>query len=91
MYLFELYFCLGMCPGVGLMDHVSAVFKGPVTLLVLGKILFFGSFLPCPFPTLDKFNHIPFFVLLTFCFFLQIQAIPLSCEISNSSACVLNA
>jgi len=26
MYLFELQFCLGTCPGVGFMDHVVSLF-----------------------------------------------------------------
>ena len=26
MYLFELQFCLGICPGVGLMDHMATIF-----------------------------------------------------------------
>ena len=27
MYLFELYFCLDICPGVGLLDSMIAVFS----------------------------------------------------------------
>jgi len=26
MYLFELEFCLDICPGVGLLDHIVALF-----------------------------------------------------------------
>ena len=48
MYIFKLWFCPDICPGVGLLDHM-------VTLLLLVK----GTFIL--FPIMATPNYIPFF------------------------------
>jgi len=49
MYIFKLWFCPDICPGVGLLDHM-------VTLLLLVK----GTFIL--FPIMAAPNYIPFFL-----------------------------
>ena len=66
MYLFELWFSLGICPGVGLMDHKVALF------LVFGgtSILFFMMTAPTYIPT-NSVGGFPLLHILQFVLFVN--------------------